>query len=953
LAHNIAAGAIVAAFAALAMWNALDRRWRGGLATLGLMASSALLVHLSGGYIELHFHFFVMMAVVALYQDWVPFLLALLFVVADHGVMAMVAPHAVYNHQPGQQNPWIWAAIHGGFIFAESAALMVFWRLNESAQAQAIESEAHTRLVIESALDAVVSIDAQGKIIDWNRQAETIFQWTRDQAMGRDFCQTILSLPHQDAQAQTFRTFLETLDGRVFDRRIETLAVKRDGSKFPAELAITPLKVSGTYIFNSFIEDITERKRHESQLQQAKESAELANRSKSEFLANMSHEIRTPMNGVLGMTELLLATSLTDRQRRYANNVRLSGEGLLTTINDILDFSKIEAGKLKLEQVEFDLRDAVEEVVELLAERAHAKDLELACHIPTGVPTAVEGDPYRLRQVLMNLIGNAIKFTEHGEVVVDVSAVEQTQTMVVVQIAVIDTGIGIAQEAQRHIFDPFRQADGTTTRKFGGTGLGLSISKQLVELMQGTLSVESTPGRGSSFYFTARFPKQVKTQAVRPSLPQSVEGLRVLIADDNATNLSILKHQMLGWGMQPDVVQNGRQALERLRTAASEAIHYDMAILDMKMPDMDGLELAEAIKAEPKIAPRRVAMLSSVMLEGDADAAKKAGVSLFLRKPLRQRELYRALTTMMKEHEETAAEVSGPAVLLQPSVQFEGHVLLVEDNPVNQELAQNFLEVFGCQVDVAANGREAVAAVSRRAYDLVLMDCQMPEMDGFEATTEIRRREAHEENRRRIPITALTAHALQGDREHCLAAGMDDYLSKPFTQDQLVEVLVRWLPTKVATTPDQGRNISPGLSTEEGNSQSPNTAASSSAIDYQTLMAIRALQRPGKPDVLEKAINMYLDTTPELLRNLRIGLDARDATAVHRAAHSLKSSSANLGARELAALCKELETIGRTQALELAGPVLTRLESGYATVQGLLKAELQGTTSASLAAVRQ
>jgi CheY-like chemotaxis protein len=521
--------------------------------------------------------------------------------------------------------------------------------------------------------------------------------------------------------------------------------------------------------------------------------------------------------------------------------------------------------------------------------------------------------------------------------------------MVVVQIAVHDTGIGISKEAHRHIFDAFSQADGTTTRKFGGTGLGLSIAKQLVELMQGTISVESTPGEGSSFSFTARFSKPLKTAPIQRALPQSVQGLRVLIADDNATNLSILKHQMLGWGMQPDVVQNGRQALERLRAAASEAVSYDMAIFDMKMPDMDGLMVAEAIKAEPKIAPRRMAILSSVALEGDADAAREAGVSMFLRKPLRQRELYRALTTMMKEDEETTStQGGGVAETRQPLVQFDGQVLLVEDNPVNQELAQNVLEVFGCQVDVAANGHEAVAAFSHGSYDLVLMDCQMPEMDGFEATAEIRRREAHQDNSDRLPIVALTAHALQGDHEHCLAAGMDDYLSKPFTQDQLMVVLERWLPKKDVTMPDQGHSTSPVSSTTGETAKPPDTATHISAVDLQTLVAIRALQRPGKPDVLDKAINIYLDTAPQLLHSLRIGLDTRDAAAVHRAAHSLKSSSANLGALELAALCKELETMGRTQALDQARPLLMKLEMGYTTVQRVLQDELQANRERNL-----
>jgi two-component system, sensor histidine kinase and response regulator len=943
LGQSIGAGAILMGIAFLASWAILGRRTQAGLATLGLMTSSALLVHLSGGYIEMHFHFFVMIAVIALYQDWGTFLLALLFIVIDHGLVGMVASHAVYNHGPAQQNPWTWATIHAVFILAESAALLVFWRLNESAQAQAIESEseARTRLVLETALDAVISTDIHGTIIYWNRQAEVLFQYTRDKAVGENFSRTVISSAYQQRYTETLHRFLETLDWSVFQRRIETVAVRRDGTTFSAEMAVSPLKIGSSYIFNCFMEDITDRKRHEEQLKHAKELAELANRSKSEFLANMSHEIRTPMNGVLGMTELLLATSLTDRQRRYAHNVRLSGEGLLTTINDILDFSKIEAGKLSLEQVDFDLRDAIEEVIELVAERAHEKNLELVCNIPTDVPTAVQGDPYRLRQVLINLIGNAIKFTDQGEVVVDVSTLEQSKTRVVLQILVKDTGIGITHAAQCHIFDAFSQADGTTTRKFGGTGLGLSIAKQLAELMNGTIRVESTPGQGSTFSFAAPFPKQLKPRASQPALPTSVQGLRVLIADDNATNLSILKHQMLGWGMQPDVVQNGRHALERLRVAASEGQSYDMAILDMKMPDMDGLELAEAIQAEPKIAPRRLAILSSIAMEGVENAARAAGVSMFLRKPLRQRELYRALTTMMTDKEEPASRRATIIEPRCPRVQFEGHVLLVEDNRVNQELAQNVLEVFGCRVDVAGDGREAIAAITRNSYDLVLMDCQMPEMDGFEATAELRRREAHAENHRRLPIVALTAHALQGDREHCLAAGMDDYLSKPFTQDQLVLVLEHWLAKKSGTETRPSQVTTPVSNLVHVNTESHDAASSVPAIDRQALMAIQALQRPGKPNILSKAITIYLDTAPELLRALRKGVGANDASIVRTAAHSLKSSSASLGALQLAQLCKELETMARLQRLSQADPIMVKLENSYTAVQGLLQSELR------------
>ena len=931
-AGNLVAAAVITAIAALATWKAPSRRIRASLVTLGLMTSSASLVHLSGGYIELHFHFFVMVAVVALYQDWMPFLLGLLIVVLDHGVMGMASPDLVYNHLGGHQHPWIWATIHGGFILAESVALLIFWRLNEMAQSQALESEARTRRVIETALDAVISIDGHGKIIDWNGEAEALFQRTRAEALGQDFAQTVLSPSHQGAYARTLEHFLKTGDVNGLHQRVQMTAVRRDGALFPSEVAITPLRTSEPYVFTAFIQDITERKRAEEDLRRAKDAAENANKTKSEFLANLSHEIRTPMNGVLGMTELLLATELTEKQRRYADNVRRSGEGLLNTINDILDFSKIEAGKMTLEEVDFDLRDTIEEIMELLAERAHTKGLELACHVPDHT-TAVRGDPYRLRQVLMNLIGNAIKFTQEGEVVLQVAFLEETIDRLAVRMEVRDTGIGIDPTAQLHIFDVFTQADGSTTRKYGGTGLGLSIAKQLVEMMGGAMGLDSVPGKGSTFWFTVPFKRQLQQDNVKFIPPASIVGLKILIADDNATNRSILKHQLLGWGMLPEAVPNAEEALVRLSGEARDGKGYDVAILDMKMPGMNGLALAECIKADPMIAGVRVIILSSLGQEGEAESARRAGVAVFLRKPVRQAELYRILMTVMNE-QQRVPEAPAPRAS-QEILQFHGRVLLVEDNEVNQELGRTFLEALGCEVVVTANGREALEAIAVTSYDVVLMDCQMPEMDGFEATATIRHRESENPGARRLPIVALTANALEGDREHCLASGMDDYLSKPFTQDQLQALLDRWLRRQGSVN---------GVAQEHGEVAKLNGIGKRAdrrfdSIDQRVLAGIRALQQPGKPDLLGKAIGIYLDTTPKTMNSIRTAVAQEDLERLHKAAHSLKSSSANLGAQILAGLCKELETMGRTRALENVQDVLAKTDAEYAAVREALSAE--------------
>jgi two-component system, sensor histidine kinase and response regulator len=678
--------------------------------------------------------------------------------------------------------------------------------------------------------------------------------------------------------------------------------------------------------------------------------AEEANRAKSQFLANMSHEIRTPMNGVLGMTELLLHTTLTDRQRMFADTVRRSGENLLTIINDILDFSKIEAGRLELECVPMNVHQIVEETVELFVESVHRKGIELAYLVDSQIPLGLLGDPMRLRQILTNLLGNAVKFTDHGEVVLEVmphtahsSGATSTNipddTSLTLLCKVRDTGIGIAPELQTRIFQSFAQVDGSMTRKYGGTGLGLTIVKQLTEMMGGSVGVESTPGQGSTFWFTVVLKKSPASIQPTPVLHQGLRGRRVLIVDDNATNRTILHQWVSAWGMHHHSAEDGPQALEKLRAAVAHGEPYDVAVLDMIMPGMDGIELARAIQADPTIAAVRLLLLTSTGLDTEGQNTRQAGIVGFLSKPVRQSQLYNCFIAALEAPAQGPISIKqkrpDPGGAMKP---LYGYVLLAEDNPVNQEVALNMLEGLGCRVDTVANGREAVEALTHTPYDVVFMDCQMPEMDGFAATKAIRR---HETAAAQVhtPIIALTAHALQSDREQCLAAGMDDYLSKPFTQGQLHAILARWLPQHSGSQPAQGPPASPGAPAD---GPAPGQAVYRSAsLDAKTLDRLRVLQRQGKPDVLVKVIQLYLSSAPQLLDSLRAAVIHGDATAMKRAAHSFKSSSGNVGALTLAALCKELEVMGGANHTAGAAAVLPAIEAEYEAVQEALQAEVQ------------
>lgn len=666
------------------------------------------------------------------------------------------------------------------------------------------------------------------------------------------------------------------------------------------------------------------------QLDQALQQAQEAARVKTSFLATVSHELRTPMNGVIGMTDLLMDTEPSEEQQSYIETIRQCGETLLSLINDILEYGKLEAGKLELECLDFNLRTMVEQVLGQFAERAQRNGLEITGLVHATVPIGLRGDPGRLRQILTNFVSNAVKFTERGEVTVQAFLEQDLTDAVIVRFEVTDSGIGIAPEIQARLFQPFTQADSSTSRKYGGTGLGLAISKQLAEQMGGDVGLTSRPGQGSTFWCTARLLKQTTSPlAIVPST--ELRGRRVLIVDDNESNRAIFHHFVTGWGMLNDQAQDALSAVTLIERAAERGVFYDVAIVDMLMPGKDGLQLAKELKVHPIGSAIRLIILTSLVQRGHAEMARQAGFVAYLTKPVRHDQLANCLRTVLGMSgaviEGHATEIApAPLLITQQTLaaaQAPRRILVAEDNLINQTLAVRMLEKLGYQSEVVENGQDALAAMERGSYIAILMDCQMPRVDGFEATRLIRQREAIAQEAaeddstlaHHIPIIALTANAMHGDRERCLAAGMDDYLAKPLRKDDLKDVIERWVP--VSPRAQTGRPTSHRL---------PDTEEQAEALPLIFDMATMLRNIGNDHELLEQLIDMFLQRYQPLLENIRATLASKDQRAIEQAAHLLKGTAGNLCAPEVVLAAGQLEALGQLGTLVDAPVIYTQLE---------------------------
>jgi PAS domain S-box-containing protein len=787
--------------------------------------------------------------------------------------------------------------------------------------------------IVTSSTDAIIGLSLDGVITAWNPAAEHLYGHRAVDMIGNppDF---LSAAENEGVDSLLVRARAGQVLGAY-----ELDWTRPNGSRVPVAFGISPIRdgevVRGISIFG---QDITERRGAATALEQAREEAMESSRLKSEFLATMSHEIRTPMNGVIGLTSLLLDTDLDTSQRHYAEGVRAAGDALLSVINDILDFSKLDAGKVILDPTDFDPRRLVEDVGALLAPAAFAKHLELVAYCRPDVPVTVNGDPGRIRQILLNLASNAVKFTAVGEVAISVKPLPLADGQVTLRFEITDSGIGVADEDRDRLFESFSQADASTTRRFGGTGLGLAICRRLVEVMGGKIGMESELGTGSTFWFELPLPLGSGPEKL-VELPNHdlLSDLRVLVVDDNATNRNILEVQLGSWRMRPDLVDSATLALDRLRANAKRGKSYDLAVLDMFMPVMDGLQLAQAISADPLLKGTPMIMLTSSM-QLEPAVLREAGIGQWLTKPMRSSELYDRLMRLMATTD-AEVHVDRPSRPSQQPVADHGalgKILVVEDNSLNQLVAEGLLSRLGYEALGVVNGLEALDALESFHYSAILMDCHMPVMDGFTATEEIRRRQA---NGSRIPIIAMTAGALAEDREHCLAVGMDDYISKPVDLQTLETVLARWV--KVGPTHNgPSANGSEAWNLTEVDERPP--------IDESRLEGLRDLEAPDGTSILGSILAAFTGHSADLLLTLGEAAQAGDNKRLHSVAHELRGAAATAGATHVAELCSEIELTARRGGPRPSVERLDQLEFEFERANNALANTVFSTASKGL-----
>jgi PAS domain S-box-containing protein len=793
---------------------------------------------------------------------------------------------------------------------------------NKHAEAALAASERQTRAIIETAHDAFVSMNAEGLICDWNPRAQVTFGWSRAEAVGHELAELIIPERDRAAHRTGLARFLATGEHTILSRRLELTALRRDASEFLVELTISPVASENGPMFNAFLRDITESTRAQEELALARDQAIEASNMKSMFVANVSHEIRTPMNGVIGMTELLLDTALDAEQREYVDTISSSGEALLGIIDDILDFSKIEAGRLELDPTEFSLRDMIERTCGMLTSRAHGKGLEFVVAIDPDVPALVYGDAARLAQVIANFGSNAIKFTAAGEVVVHATSRPEGDDMERVTVTVADSGIGIDRDALGRLFTPFSQADGSTTRKYGGTGLGLAISRHLIELMGGRVGADSVVGEGSMFWLEVLLERRAPAAApAQAGEENAMAGMAVLVVDHDGAGRLALERQLSSWEMRCHVTDDTAEALATLESAAGGDTPFALALLDVDMLDGDVYELGRQIRARPALGGVRLVLLTS--FGGPGDMPDGTDTDGLLTKPVRASRLYDELRAVIGGEPPPARRRRAAVPIAEArDAGRERPILVVEDTLVNQVVAVKMLARCGFRAHIAENGLDALDALDAQDFAAVLMDCQMPALDGYETTQEIRRREL---GGPRIPIIAMTANSMQGERERCLKAGMDDYLAKPLRKQLLQRALTRWtvqtptMPGVAPSTPAEAPAAAPA-------------AVGAHLLDETIIGELEGLDSA----MLSNISSLYFAQVAGEMAVLGIALDTGDLGTVGEVAHKLKGSSYTLGATHVAAVLAEIEAAAKGGDIGDGAELLVRLRRGLADTQSAL-----------------